>query len=30
MQLYFPDQIPGTIQGRVCRQSRLMAVVAWR
>ena len=27
MQLYFPDQIPGTIQGRVCRHSRLMAVV---
>lgn len=27
MQLYFPDQIPGTIQGRVCRHSRVVAVV---
>lgn len=27
MQLYFPDQVPGTLQGRVCRHSRLMAVV---
>lgn len=27
MKLYFPDQVPGAIQGRVCRHSRLMAVV---
>lgn len=27
MQLYTPDQMPGVIQGRICRQSRLVSVV---
>jgi hypothetical protein len=29
MQLMYPDEMPPVIQGRECRESRLMAVVIW-